>query len=108
MRRLIVLSLTLSSTSAFLQSSIPPVLHSGAAERGYAALAERFDEKAAMDVVRFMDRSWRIAGNPGFNASIDEIRRRLTADGFSLEENGQAPAFTRVDEFEAATPGWDY
>ena len=66
MRRLIVLALTLSSISAFLQSSIPPVLHSGAAERGYAALAERFDEKAAMDVVRFMDRSWRIAGNPGF------------------------------------------
>jgi hypothetical protein len=108
MRRLIVLALALSSTSAFLQSSIPPVLHSGTAERGYAALAARFDEKAAMDVVRFMDRFWRIAGNPGFNASIDEIRRRLIADGFSPEENDQARAFTRVDEFEVGTPGWDY
>ncbi len=61
-----------------------------------------------MDVVRFMDRYWRIAGNPGFNASIDEIRRRLVADGFAAEDVPGARAFTRVREFPASTPGWDY
>ena len=30
-----------------------------------------------------MDRYWRLAGNPGFNASIDHIRDRLIAAGFT-------------------------
>src|SRR4051794_40989261 len=51
-----------------------------------------------MDVVRFMDQYWRIAGNPGFNASIDEIRRRLEAAGVA----------TRVDEYRGRGRGWDY
>lgn len=61
-----------------------------------------------MAVVRFMDRFWRVAGNPGFNASIDEIRRRLAGDGFGTGESGGARPFTRIDEFPAGSPGWDY
>ncbi len=58
-----------------------------------------------MDVVRFMDRYWRIPGNPGFNASVDRIRDGLQAAGIA----------TRVEEFPlrqgpgpAGGRGWDY
>ena len=44
----------------------PPVPLPASAERAYAAIAPRVDGAAAMDVVRFMDQYWRIAGNPGF------------------------------------------
>ena len=68
------------------------------AERVYSALAQRVDGEAAMDIVRFMDQYWRIAGNPGFNASIDHIR-----DG--LQRAGLTP---RIDEYARAGRGWDY
>ncbi|PYR56666.1 MAG: hypothetical protein DMF85_15820, partial [Acidobacteria bacterium] len=44
------------------------------AERAYRAVAPLVDGDTAMEIVRFMDQYWRIAGNPGFNASIDRIR----------------------------------
>ena len=68
------------------------------AERAYTALKDRVDGNAAMDVVRFMDRSWRIAGNPGFNASVDYIREALTGAGLD----------SRVEEFPLRGRGWDY
>jgi aminopeptidase YwaD len=51
-----------------------------------------------MDIVRFMDQYWRIAANPGFNASIDRIQQHLKAAGLA----------TRVEEFTPRTRGWDY
>ena len=75
-------------------SSLPPT-----AERAYRALAPRFGGTAAMDVVAFMQQYWRVAGNPGFNASIDHIRSRLTSAGLPV---------VRVDEFPNGGPGWDY
>ena len=74
-----------------------PAIPSGA-ERAYAALKDRVDGGAAMDVVRFMDRYWRIAGNPGFNASVDDIRDRLARAGLT----------PRVEEFALRGKGWDY
>ena len=74
-------------------TAIPP-----GAERAYLELKGRVDGNAAMDVVRFMDRYWRISGNPGFNASVDRIR-----DG--LKSAGLAP---RVEEFTSRGRGWDY
>src|SRR5205814_9570739 len=69
-------------------------------------IAPRFDARAAMDVVAFMDKYWRIAGNPGFNASIDDIRERLLAAGFSA--TAATGPTVRVDEFANAGRGWDY
>lgn len=69
------------------------------AERAYRALASRFDRDAALDVVEFMQQYWRVAGNPGFNASIDHIRDRLQA--------ARVPV-VRVEEYPAGSPGWDY
>ncbi len=83
-------------------TGIPPT-----AERAYRAIAPRFDERAAMDVVSFMQQYWRIAGNPGFNASIDHLRDRLVASGFnsSIAHDGAA---VRVEEFPNNAHGWDY
>jgi hypothetical protein len=68
------------------------------AERAYTAVAPLVDGRTAMDVVRYMDQYWRLAGNHGFNASLDEIRRRLDAVGVQ----------TRVEEFPNRGKGWDY
>ena len=70
------------------------------AERAYLALSTRFDRAVAMDVVRFMQQYWRVAANPGYNASLDFIR-----DG--LEKAG-TPLVVRVDEYPNNGPGWDY
>ena len=77
------------------------------AENAYAAVAGQFDERDALSVVSFMDQYWRLAGNPGFNASIDHIRDRLVAAGF-VATTDTAPASVRVDEFPNAGRGWDY
>lgn len=83
-------------------ASLPPT-----AERAYAAVVPQFDERDALSVVSFMDQYWRLAGNPGFNASIDRIRDRLVAAGFAAT-TGSATASVRVDEFPNAGRGWDY
>ena len=83
-------------------TAIPP-----GAERAYRAIAPRFDTRAAMDVVSFMQQYWRIAGNPGFNASIDRLRDDLVAAGyFPTPDPGTASV--RVDEFPNTARGWDY
>jgi aminopeptidase YwaD len=78
-----------------------------AAERAYRAVAGRFDAHDALEVVSFMDRYWRLAGNPGFNASIDHIRDRLMAAGFTPSATG-VPGTVRIDEFPNSGRGWDY
>lgn len=103
---LVVAALVSGSCAAGLQQPhaaagadrLPPVLPP-VAERAYRAVESRFDRAAAMDVVAFMQQYWRIAGNPGFNASIDHIRDRLQAAGLPT---------IRVDEFPNSGPGWDY
>jgi aminopeptidase YwaD len=67
-------------------------------ERAYRAVSARFDRDAAMETVRFMQQYWRLAGNPGYNASIDYIRERLVKAGVTV----------RVDEYSTSDPGWDY
>ena len=69
------------------------------AERAYRALDTRFDRAAAMDVVAFLQQYWRLAGNPGYNASIDHLRDGLRDAGM--------PVF-RVEEYPNPSRGWDY
>jgi aminopeptidase YwaD len=68
------------------------------AEHAYQAVSPRVDGAAAMDIVRFMDQYWRLAANPGFNASIDHVQERLRAGGLT----------TRIEEFQPRSKGWDY
>ncbi|HEY0875321.1 MAG TPA: M28 family peptidase [Vicinamibacterales bacterium] len=81
-------------TQTAAAATIPPT-----AERAYQAMLDRFDGTAAMDIVEFMQQYWRIAANPGFNASIDHIRDRLT--------RAKLPV-VRVEEFAGGGRGWDY
>jgi len=90
---------------AHAQSASRPLPPS--AENAYAAVASQFDERDALSVVSFMDQYWRLAGNPGFKASIDHIRDRLVAAGF-VATTGAATASVRIDEFPNAGRGWDY
>jgi hypothetical protein len=76
------------------------------AERAYRALSQRVDGLAALETVRYMDQFWRLAGNPGFNSSIDYIRARLLAAGFAESPDKNRP-YVRVDEW-GQTRGWDY
>ena len=81
--------------------ALPP-----SAERAYRALSMRVDGLAALETVRYMDQFWRLAGNPGFNSSIDYIRARLLASGFADSPDKGRP-FVRVEEW-GQTRGWDY
>ena len=77
------------------------------AERAYQVVNRRFDERDALSIVSFMDQYWRIAGNPGFNATIDHIRDRLVSAGYSTAATGTS-AHVRVEEFPNSALGWDY
>jgi aminopeptidase YwaD len=87
---------TLFAAVLAAQTSAPAI--PAGAERAYVALKDRVDGGAAMDVVRVMDPYWRIAGNPGFNASVDHIRDVLKGAGLD----------PRVEEFPLRGKGWDY
>ena len=80
------------------------------AVRALDVIARGFDEKAAMDLVVFMDQYWRNAGNAGFNATVDRVRNRLRASGFA-DRAKDAPAHAVpgvwVEEYGKAQ-GWDY
>ena len=68
----------------------------------------RFDERAAMELVTFMDGYWRNAANEGFNASIDEIQHRLATGGFTVRAVGPADGpSVWIEQFGRAN-GWDY
>jgi aminopeptidase YwaD len=114
-RVLIALAVTLTIAGALPHRSAgqeperfqPPTLPlPPSAEKAYRAMVTRIDGMAAMETVRYMDQYWRLAGNPGFNATIDTIRARLTAAGYAGAPEKNQP-FVRVDEW-GQPRGWDY
>jgi hypothetical protein len=86
----------------------PEIALPHSAVRAYDALSTRFDRNGAFGVVTFMDQYWRIAGNPGYNASIDHIRDLLAAAGFAADGATGALGHVRVEEFKNGSRGWDY
>jgi aminopeptidase YwaD len=99
-----------------LADSVPAARPASLAERvpasaakSLGALSRGFDERAAMDLVLFMDQYWRNAGNFGYNATVSRIRDRLRQSGFADRAKGAAVAgpATWVEEFGRAQ-GWDY
>jgi len=95
--RTVAAALAFVGTIVAAQAQAPVAMPAGA-ERAYQAVKGRVNGDAAMDIVRFMDQYWRIAGNPGFNASVDRIRDGLQKAGLK----------TRVEEFSGRGRGWDY
>jgi len=82
---------------------LPPVV-----DRIATAVDARFDPAKATALVRFMDQYWRLAANPGFNATIDHIKAQLTAAGFADGLAAAGGPHTWVEGYPAPTPGWDY
>ena len=64
----------------------------------YRALAARVDTNMAMEAVSFMAPLWRLAGNPGYDRSIDFIAERLLTRGMK----------TRVETYENSGQGWEH
>jgi aminopeptidase YwaD len=91
-------ALVLAAAALLSQATPSPQPLPPTAERAYQAVAPGFDRDAAMDVVRFMQQYWRLAGNPGYNASIDRIRERLANTRMQV----------RIDEYPKPEPAWDY
>src|SRR5687768_15149684 len=67
------------------------------AERIYQQLSRTVDASVAMDVSTFMAPLWRLAGNPAFERSQQQIFDRLSAAGM-------AP---RYDSFPNSGMGWE-
>jgi aminopeptidase YwaD len=103
-----LLSPTLSAQDERLQ---PPAMALPAtAERAYRALVPRVELVAnytALEIVRYMDQYWRLAGNPGYNATLDHLRDRLRTAGFLDAPGKNAAPFARIED-GPQTRGWDY
>ena len=68
------------------------------AEAIYEAIAPRVDAKMAMETVTFMAPLWRLAGNPGYDRSIDFIAERLRIRGVAH----------RVETYDHTGQGWEH
>jgi hypothetical protein len=114
---LTLLALALASVAPTTQETEryqpPSVGFPPGAERAYRLISPRIDLIAnvtALDIVRFMDQYWRLAGNAGFNNSIDHLRARLLATGFANvadKKAGKDAPVVRVEDWGQAR-GWDY
>jgi hypothetical protein len=75
-------------------------------------LWSRFDMAAAMGHVEFVSRYWRLAGNPGYDATIDRVRERLTAQAdrlFAAAGTAAAGVGTvAIDSYPSGGHGWDH
>jgi hypothetical protein len=84
------------------------------AEQAIDVLLESFDRNAAMGHVRFMSGFWRLAGNDGFDQSLDRIEERLLASGFAMDRRSPSRADdppvapVRVHTYPNQGHGWDY
>jgi len=82
------------------RGAMPPVL-AKAVDPVIDTLWSSFDRRAALEHVRFVSQYWRLAGNPGFDATLDRVRARLLESGF-------AASAVRIEEYPNTGHGWDY
>jgi hypothetical protein len=66
-----------------------------------------FDRRAAFGHVQFMSEYWRLAGNEGFDKSIDRARQRLLLSGFADGKQASRPSVW-VEESPNQGKGWDH
>jgi aminopeptidase YwaD len=84
------------------------------AERAIDLLLAGFDRGSAMAHVEFMSRYWRLAGNDGFDRSIDRVYERLIGSGFAMDARGAGGAdgaplsHARVHSYPNQGQGWDH
>lgn len=74
-----------------------------------ALVAAEFSGARARDVVGFMDRWFRLPGNPGFDASIDRVAAILDSAGYVRADRaakGDRLVY-RIEEYPLDTPAWE-
>jgi hypothetical protein len=72
-----------------------------------AEMWDRFDRRAAGDLVTFMSGYWRLAGNTGYDASLDQVYRNLLSAGFTEGKKPNRPSVW-MEQAAARSRGWDY
>lgn len=70
------------------------------------ALWNGFSGDEAMAHVRYVSQFWRLAGNAGYDASIDRMHARLQASGF--RPGSSTPAGVWIEEYPNSGKGWSY
>jgi len=68
---------------------------------------QSFDRQSAMTLVSFMSERWRLAGNSGYDESIDRVRATLLASGFSDRREPGKPSLW-IEQSQGQGRGWDY
>jgi hypothetical protein len=83
------------------------------AERAIDVMLAGFDRDRAMGHVAFMSPLWRLAGNDGFDMSLDRLAERLAGAGFALAR--ESMPVSRFDEplvgvhaYPNTGHGWDH
>jgi hypothetical protein len=108
--------LGLHARSAWLQSRAAawdvalPAKLAGPVDRVADALWTRFNPQRAMRDVRFISQYWRLAGNPGFDATIDRVHESLRAAGFRDGPRNAPPrgGASWIEEYPNTGHGWSY
>ena len=78
------------------------------------ALWSGFDTGQAQQHVEFISRYWRLAGNAGYDATLDRVQARLSAAGFAVAKDAAASrtiatARLFVDQYpNTESGGWDH
>ena len=78
------------------------------------ALWSGFDTGQARQHVEFISRYWRLAGNAGYDATLDRVQTRLSAAGFAVTKDAAASqtitsARLFVDQYpNTESGGWDH
>jgi hypothetical protein len=118
MKRLVIVIVLASVVSAQevadVRLHLPPLdrVLPSRGETIYQATVSRVDARVAMETVEFMSPFWRLAGNPGYDKSIDFIAQRLDRAGFARmapagqSSTGQAAVF-RVESYDNSGQGWE-
>ncbi|SHO60548.1 M28 family peptidase [Algoriphagus zhangzhouensis] len=75
----------------------------------FEMIRPEFKGDLAYETVAFVEQYWRIAGNTGFNNSVDWITKRLDEAGYVLEENAGAKSKLtyRIEKREMNRPTWE-
>lgn len=69
----------------------------------------KFKGDIAYGTVAFVEQYWRVAGNSGFNNSVELIAEKLEAAGYVLEEKASASdrLTYRIETWEMSRPTWE-
>lgn len=75
----------------------------------FEMIRPEFKGDLAYETVAFVEQYWRIAGNTGFNNTVDWITKHLDEAGYVLEENAGAESKLtyRIEKREMNRPTWE-